>query len=112
VARRVTPNRQGIRELLHSPGVVADLTSRMQAVGRAYGEPLVITTKVTRAGRAVVTGTDARVDALWRESWTGELAASLTAAAGSRERVGANWGPRRQWGPGLRFPRRGQEVSE
>ncbi len=107
MANRVKLNRAGVREVLHSPGVIADLTSRMQAVERAYGNPLVITTKVTRAGRAVVTGTDPREDALWRESWTGELAASMVAAAGSRERVGANWGPRRQWGPGLRFPRNG-----
>lgn len=108
MAKRVTANQRGIRELLHSPGVIADLTSRMRAVERAFGHPLVITVKVTGVGRAIVTGTDPREDALWRESWTGDLAASMPAAAGRPERVGANWGPRRQWGPGLRFPRNGE----
>ncbi|WP_405373418.1 MULTISPECIES: hypothetical protein [unclassified Microbacterium] len=111
MANRIQMKRAGARELLHSPGVIDDLTSRMQAVARAFGEPLTIEVSVTPAGRAVVRGTDTRVDALFRESWTGDLAASMVAAAGSRERVGANWGPRRQWGPGLRFPRRGTEVS-
>lgn len=107
MANRIRTNRAGVAELLHSPGVVGDLTSRAVAVQAAYDGPTTISTRVLSSGRAVVTVTDERVDALWRESWTGELSQALTAAGGAREAVGAKWGPKRQWGPGLRFPRRG-----
>lgn len=78
----------------------------MAAVQRVFGEPTSMTTRVLPSGRVVVTVTDERADALWRESWTGDLAQSLNAAGATREAVGAKWGPKRQWGPGLRFPRR------
>lgn len=104
---KVRLNRAGVRELLHAPGVVADLTWRAVAVQAAFAGPTDITTRVLPSGRAIVTVTDNRVDALWRESWTGDLAQALNAAGGTREAVGNKWGPKRHWGPGLRFPRGG-----
>lgn len=100
-------NRAGVSKLLHDPGVVADLTWRGAAVQAAYGSPTELTTRVLPSGRAIVTVTDNRPDALWRESWTGNLAQALSAAGGTREAVGNKWGPKRHWGPGLRFRRGG-----
>lgn len=94
MANRIKMNRKGVAQLLHDPGVVADLEGRMSAAQAAYGRPATIETEIYPSGRAIVSLVADDPDSLFKESNGGELARSLDAAGGTNNPRGTKWGPR------------------
>lgn len=93
MGKGVKLNRKGVAQLLHDPGVVKDLESRMRAAQAAYGKPTNLETEIYPSGRAIVRVTDDSEGALYRESQTGDLARALDAAGGKENPAGSKWGP-------------------
>jgi hypothetical protein len=79
MALRIELNRAGVRDILRSPGVLADLERRAQAVAAAAGPGHTVDTGVgpNRARAAVYTDT---FEAMWEEARNRNLSRAFGAA--------------------------------
>ena len=83
MAARLRINYSGVRELLKSPGLVADLTRRGRAIADRAGDGHTVFVENRGRKRARVAVVTTSVDAMKREARERNLLRSLDAARGN-----------------------------